>query len=332
LEFITRGRKTSRGGSPSRIVFDEALFLTDEQQQSIVPALSAQSMNAEGPPQFIFTSSAPLPESTVLHRVRERGTSPDAGKLFFAEWSCEEGANIRDRDRWWSCNPGMGIRISEEWVAENELPPSMSDEAFKIERLGIVQAADGGSSVLPAAKWEACRDSRSQVVGPVSLALSVSPGSTSASFAVAGARADGLWHVEIPGRDGELDHRPGTGWVVAIAKRASDALGVPVRVDPKSQTAALLPALKAAGVDVVEVSTVEYVAACVAFQDAVLNADVRHIDQSPLNAAVAGADVRVVGESWAWSERASSIDICPLNAVTLALAGARVPVKKFFVY
>ena len=317
LEFITRGRKTARGGSPQRVVFDEALFLTDDQLQAILPALSAQSMNAAGAPQFIYTSSAPLPESAVLHRVRARGMAADGGgKLFFAEWSCVEGTDPADRDAWYASNPGMGIRISEAWVAENELT-TLSPEAFAVERLGVVPAHDVGSAVLPTVRWDACRDAGSQVAGGVALALSVSPGSGSAAVGVAGVRVDGLWHVEV------TDHRPGTGWVVEVAKRASAVLGVPVHVDPKSPTAGLLPALVAAGVDVVEVSTVEYVAACAAFQDAVLNGRVCHIGQPPLDAAVAGADVRTVGESWAWSQRASTVDISPLNAVTLALSAAR---------
>jgi phage terminase large subunit-like protein len=315
LEFITRGRKTARGGSPSRIVFDEALYLTDEQQNAIVPALSAQSMNAEGPPQFIFTSSAPLPESTVLHRVRQRGMSGDAGRLFFAEWSCDEDVVSTDRDAWWSCNPGMGIRISEEWVAENEAPPAMSEEGFRTERLGVVSAVDGGSGVLPAAKWAACEDRTSKCEAK-GLALSVGPDSRFAAFAVSGPNGE-LSHVEV------TSHEAGTAWVVETAVKASRALGLPVTVDPKSPTAAVLTELVAAGVDLVELTVVDFVKACAQLQDDVLNVRLRHIGQAPLNAAVAGCDVRPVGESWAFTQRTSTVDITPLLAVTLALSASR---------
>jgi len=92
LKFITRGRKTARGGSPTRVVFDEALFLLDEQVQSILPAMSAQSMRAD-PPQLIYTSSGPLPESVVLHRLRRQGMSGESPRMFFAEWSVEVGTD-----------------------------------------------------------------------------------------------------------------------------------------------------------------------------------------------------------------------------------------------
>jgi hypothetical protein len=263
---------------------------------------------------MIYTSSAPLAESTVLHRIRQRGMSGDAGMMFFAEWSCDDDVDINDRDAWYACNPGMGIRISEEWVASEELT-TLSREAFLVERLGVVASSDGGSSVLPADKWEACRQPSSTMTGTPRLALAVGPGMAAASFAVAGDTAvDGVTHIEV------TTAAPGTGWVVEVAARAVKALGCPLIVDPRSPTAGLFAPLRAAGVELVEVTTADYVASCAALQDGVINGRVRHIGQPPLDTAVVGADIRPVGESWAWSQRASTIDITPLVAVTLAHA------------
>jgi len=324
IEFVTRGRKTKRGASPQRLIFDEALFLTDEQIQSILPALSAQSMNDDGGPQIIYMSSAPLPESVVLHRVRQRGISANAGRMFFAEWSCEEGVDINDRDAWYSANPGMGIRISEEWVEENELT-TMSREAFLIERLGVVTAADGPSKVL--ANWAACFDETPCPKVPVRVALSVSPGGVSAAFTVCGARSDKLSQVEVQ------RHEAGTWWVVDEAVRATKALGVPLTVDPRSPSAGVLADLVAARVPLQELSTADYTQACAGLQVAVANLAVRHIGQPALDAAVAGADVRPVGDGgWAWSRKSSSVDIAPLESMTLALwsqMGASKPKSRY---
>jgi len=318
LEFITRGRKTARGGSPARIVFDEALFLNDEQIQSILPAMSAQSMSPDGP-QMVYTSSAPLAESVVLHRLRRRGMSDDAGRMFYAEWSCESGVDIRDRDAWYSCNPGMGIRISESWVAENELT-TMSPEAFAVERLGVVLTDDGLHVHLPG--WEACRSQRSQLDSPPSVvAIAVGPSGQWSAVVVAGTAAGGLPYVELVRRE------PGTSWLPEEALRASRALGCPVLVDPKSPTAAVLDVLERSGVELVEVSTSEYVRACAALQAEVANQQVRHFGDAPLDAAVVGADIRSVGEAWVWSQRASTVDVTPLVAATLALSGWRRPAE-----
>lgn len=316
LEFITRGRKTARGGSPTRVIFDEALFLTDEQVQAMLPALSAQSMRAD-PPQLVYTSSAPLPESSVLHRLRRMGMTGSSPSLFFAEWSCEIGVDLRDRDAWYSANPGLGIRISEEFVADVELA-QMSPEAFAVERLGVVLSDDGVQSHLPG--WEACRAERSPLDNsPTSVAVAVGPGGQWASVAAVGTCADGTPYLELVRRE------PGTAWIVAEVVAAHQAVGAPVVVDPRSPSAGVIDEIKRAGIPVVEVTTADYVRACAALQDDVANGRVRHLGDAPLDAAVVGADIRSVGEAWAWSQKASTVDVTPLVAATLALGAWRTP-------
>jgi phage terminase large subunit-like protein len=318
LEFITRGRKTIRGGSPERVIFDEALYLTDEQIQAIIPSMSAQSMNAEGSPQMIYTSSAPLPESDVLHRVRDACIAGSLQNAFYAEWGCEPGADPTDRNNWYQSNPGMGIRISEDWVAENELP-IMSPEAFAIERLGVVNSSQLVSKVLGWDDWLAAIDKDSSVVsGHASLA--VGPGMSYAALGYAGVRADGLLHVEV------ARHEPGTAWVVEAAQNAVADTGRPLVVDPKSPTSGLVSRLREAGVPLLELSSTDFVQSCAALQADVLNGRVRHRDQPALNASVTGADIRPVGEAWAFSARVSTVDITPLLAVTLAAVPCRNPV------
>lgn len=325
LEFITRGRKTARGGSPTRVIFDEALFLTDEQVQAMLPALSAQSMRAD-PPQLVYTSSAPLPESTVLHRLRRMGMTGASSSLFFAEWSCEVGVDLRDRDAWYSANPGLGIRISEDFIADVELA-QMSPEAFAVERLGVVLTDDGAHTHLPG--WEACRAERSQLdKPPTSIAAAVGPGGQWSSVAVAGECADGVPFVEIVRRE------PGTAWLAAELLAGCKALGVPVVVDARSPTTGVIDELKRAGVQLTEVTTADYLRGCAALQDDVANGRLRHFGDQALDAAVVGADIRTVGEAWAWSQKASTVDVTPLIAATLALQARRAvaPARPVYAY
>jgi hypothetical protein len=44
----------------------------------------------------------------------------------------------------------------------------------------------------------------------------------------------------------------------------------------------------------------------------------RHGDDPDLNAAVAGAIRRDMGDAWAWARKATNVDISPLVGVTLA--------------
>ena len=62
--------------------------------------------------------------------------------------------------------------------------------------------------------------------------------------------------------------------------------------------------------------------ACGGFLAAVMAKKVSHAGQNVLDVAVANATRRDYGDSWAWNRRSSSVDICPLVAVTLARWGA----------
>lgn len=328
IRFRTRSKKVGRGGSPQMAVFDEALYLTDLHLSALLPSLSAQTMRAD-PPILIYASSAPVGESQVLHRVRSSilaGELPDA---WMAEWSVDTPP--ADEARYQAlldactpanvlaANPGGNVRISVDYVLDTERP-QMGLEEWCTERLGMVFTADGESGVLPAVKWDACGDDLSDAdTGRAS--LSVGRGGRSASFGFAGMRADGLLHVEV------ARHEPGTAWVIAHAKAVTAVRGS-LLIDPKGASAGMFAKLKAAGVEMEEVSGPDMVRACSALQDDVLNRALRHLDQPELNAAVAGADVRTIGQGWVFDAKAASVDICPLEAVVLAASGARSTKRK----
>lgn len=318
IRFRTRSKRVGRGGSPQMVVFDEALYLADGQIQAMLPSLSAQSARPDKPI-LIYASSAPVAESVVLHRIRAailRGEMPDA---WMAEWSVElpEGDRrqalkqiIDDRQCWLAANPGMPDRIDPEWIAANEMP-QMTPEAFAIERLGVVFESDGDSGVLPINLWKVCRDVESDAPAG-RLAVAVGPRGAWSAVGFAGLRDDGSVHLEV------VRHAPGTDWVVAAVAAGIARYGGEVVIDPKTQGAEVIAALRKAQVPIHELTTPELVQACAAFEGDVRNTHLRHLDQPELNAAVAGVDVRTIGEAWAFSAKASSVDITPLLAVVLA--------------
>lgn len=307
IRFMTRSKKIGRGRSPRAVVFDEALYLTDEQMQAILPAMSAQSMQADKP-LMIFTSSAPVPESVVLHRLIASFASNSVDG-FFADWGAEWPVDITDRNVWAATNPGYNVRISEEWIADKELA-LLTPEAFAIERLGVVFAADSSPSELPG--WGACADPESTRTGPVSIAVDVALDLSWSSIGIAATRADGRLHLEV------VAVLPGTSGTAAAVAAAAAKYDAPVIVNPRSEAAGLIPEIVAAGARVHEIATLDYLRACVQLRQAVANGTVAHRDQQVLNVAVAGAAVRPVGDGWTWAPRSSATDISPLIAVTLA--------------
>ena len=322
LEFITRGKKTARGGSPNRVIFDESMFLTDDQVQAMVPSLSAQSMNDEGAAQMIYASSAPIAESEVLHRLRKRGIEQHAPRMFFAEWSVDTDADYADRDNWYAANPGMGIRISEEWVADNEFG-TMSSLSFATERLGIPEQLDAGfTAPIPLARWAELIDGDSLPTDEtVRLALDVPPERTSATFAIAGKRADNLLHVSVrftvpPARMGEL---------VSLAKGLCEGHNTSLILSPNSPAKAWRTEFEAAGVPLDELSHAEYAEACGLMMSKVSEGSVRHRGTPEMMSAVAGLAVRKSGDVETWSRRSSTSNIAPFVAATCALVRVAQP-------
>lgn len=327
LSFVTRTKSTKRGTPPQRIVFDEALFLTDEQTQAMLPALAAQSMRAETSPQIIVTSSAPLPSSITLSRMRANAIANSSPRVFLADWGCEPdfrahpvtGVDIEDVDLWYEANPGFGLRIAEEFIRETELNAgTMTPQAFAIERLGVVFGEDGPASELP--EWGACKDGSWTVPDgerPGAVAVDIAPDLSWSSIAVGAVRPDGKVYVEL------VEHLVGTDRTVGVLTAMWAAHRVPVQVEPRSSSSGVIEALRAGGVEVVEVGALDFVRACAEFRIAVKDGTVAHRGQGPLDAAVGGAAVTSSGDAWKWARRSSQVDISPLVAVTLALHAAR---------
>lgn len=344
IRFRTRSKKGGRGGSPQMVVFDEALHLLDKQINALLPSLAAQSMRGDAPI-LIYTSSAPVEESDVLRRLRSSilaGEIPDA---FMAEWSAEfairdgetmEQAMLRladDRDAWFESNPGMNVRISPDWVQANERS-TMSVDGFLVERLSVVLDDDNGVSVIP--NWATLADPPNPEINyPGSLiaagrawALAVSPvelGPQWAAIGVAGRTASGKLHVEW------MHHRQGVAWVVPTVVGIQKRTPIPLRVHASGPEGALIPDLVEAGVKLEEVSSADVERAtgmliAAATGDEETAPWLVHLGQASLDKAVAAAVLRTSTNGAAmWSQRRSSVEITPLQAVTVALGGVPAP-------
>jgi hypothetical protein len=84
--------------------------------------------------------------------------------------------------------------------------------------------------------------------------------------------------------------------------------------------------LTAQGVKLLHPNTREFAQSCGDFYAGVVPRSgnvpyITHMDQLPLNAALAGADKRDLADCWAWSRRSSAVDISPLVSCTLASWG-----------
>lgn len=330
IRYRTRTKGGGRGFTGDLVVLDEAMDLPAAVIAALMPTMSARSM--VGNPQLWYAGSA---VDQVVHehgvtfaKLRSRAIAGGDPSLAYLEWSANVGgpadddperldaavlANVR---RWRQANPALGLRISEEHV-ENELR-SMQARTFAVERLGIGDwpAVDGtDAAVIAIEDWLELVDSRSSALDPVCFAFDVTPDRSFASIGAAGAREDGLAHLEV------VEHRRGTGWVVPRLVELQAHRPVGFVCDASGPAASLLVDLEKAGIEVLPLTGREHANACGLFFDLVEQKTGRHLGTPELEEAVRGAVKRPLGDAWAWSRARSGPVISPLVAVTLALYG-----------
>lgn len=309
IVFAARERGAIRGFTKvARLILDEAQILTEAALSDLVP-----TMNQADNPQAILMGTPPKPSdpSEVFTRMRDEALSGDSDGVMYVEFAAEKGSDPDDRGAWRAANPSYPYRTSDR--AMMRLRKMLSPEDFLREALGIWDDM-AGALAFGDGFWQACTRDRPADLQVESLALAVSIDLTHAAVAAAGRDGD-VMHVR------PLQHGPGTGWVVDRLVELQERHDVSVAVDGRGPAAMLIPMLERAGVRLKVATTNDVLDACAGLFDLVRDGRVGHEEFPELEAAVAGAVKRTVGDRWAWGRRKSTTDISPLEAVTLAAWG-----------
>lgn len=319
LQFRTRTKATKRGASPQKVILDESQELQAAHLAALVPAMAAQSMNADKMPQLIYAGSAPLEHSQYMHELIARVERDRPPRTLMARWSCGPDADLTDRDNWYRVNPSLGLLISEDYVHETEFL-TLGPEDFAAERLGVAKGGgDGADGPISPERWEMLTDGESMATDDsLVLALDAPIDRRSACFSVYGRRSDNLRHVAI--RHWLAGHQ--LGELVATAVALTTGHGVSLHLPPKSPALAWRDDLVKAGVDVIEVKPAAFIEAQQAIEQAVAEGSLRHRGQPEMNVAVKGLAARVAGDASPWSRRSSGANTAPIFAAAAAVAGA----------
>ena len=333
IRFRTRTSGGGRGLSGDLLIFDEAMILLQSVHEAVWPIVTAREN-----PQIWYTGSAvdelqPLMDEhgVVFSRVRKRGIAGDEDLMYY-EWSLpyESPEEVppevaADPHSWWLTNPGLDVRLARRIIAVEQR--TLSARGFARERLGVGAWPDPDRSnrVISEEKWAAAlANPPTNMLDPVCFAVDVSPDRARSAIGVAGRNEDGKNQVEVVARfRGASKVLPALKELIKVHGRRSK-----IMIDGAGSAASLIPAIEAEKLNVIPVTAGEHARGCGMFYDGVMGdteADtpptLRHLGDPALNAAVAGAAKRPLGDRWAWSRKDSSIDISPLVAVTLALYG-----------
>lgn len=312
--------KAGHGDTLDLGFLDEAFAHVDARaEQAMKPAMLTRPQ-----PQLWVVSTAGTPASVYLRSKvdagRARCRAGRHGGVAYFEWGAPKDADPADPATWWACMPALGWTVTEDAVraAYDELVAEGKLAEFR--RAYLNQWLDEVPEewlIIPRDAWLSLREDP-VAHGQVALAADVTPrmpgGKIQGTIAAAWRRPDGNTDIEI------VDHRPGTAWMPGrVAELVRKHRPCATVIDAVGPAASLIDEIEALGVAVVRPNMREVVQACGRFFDAVMDSrTLRHGGDPALDAAVAGAIKRDLGDGWAWDRKGPGTDISPLVACTLA--------------
>lgn len=344
IEFTTGSRivfraRTGKGGqamSADDIDLDELFAVEPQHIGSFMPTMSTRP-NA----QITYCSSAPHAASAYQRSIMARGRAGDA-RMVYAEWSVERKLGVDkdgqpvygppsckdpdcDHALWREgciCDDPALVKQSNPSM-ERSAPPSISweyiqserramaeiVEMYLRERMGVGETPASAGAAFRPELWEA-RGSALPEPEPVALGVAVSLDRVWASI---GAVGDTFL--------GAVRHDRLGPWMLEETKRIALERNLPVGIDEKGPAASLIKPLRDAGVKVTAFGTEEYVLACADVYDGIVEGRYEHGNHDDLNAAVAVAGWRPIGDRRVWARAGG--DITMLEADTAALIAAR---------
>lgn len=181
IEFSTRTNAGARGGTYSIIIIDEAQEMTVDQQEGLLPVISAaaDAKDKKSAPQQIYIGTPPAPScnGTVFKKMYQNAHTSKKGKAWWLEWSINNISDITP-DNYiklaYDTNPAMGHRISEKTII-NEFE-NMQLDGFARERLGwwTPTASESIDYAINKNKWLKCVSEEQKPVGKTAYGIKFS--------------------------------------------------------------------------------------------------------------------------------------------------------------
>lgn len=314
-------------------VFDEAQILTEKALEDMVAATN-QSRFPAGALLF-FMGTPPRPndpseafklrrrEALEVKASRGRGVRVDFDGVYI-ECSADPDADPDDRTQWAKANPSFPHRtpLRSMLRLRKNLPAVAS---WLREALGIWDSDQVGSRFIPASLW-AKRGIAAAPDGIRSYGVAFSRDGSRASLAGAVKHEGGI-HVElIDGAHGPIEATISAlaDWLAGCWRDTAQ-----ITISGGAGDGVLFQALRERGVPesvITKATLAVYTTSCAMLWDGLNDGTATHLEhegQQVLDDSVAVCDQKQRGSAWGWEATTPDGDETPLEAISLALYGAK---------
>lgn len=292
-------------------VFDEAQILTLKALEDMVPATNQARHKHGGLIFFIGTPPRPSDPGEAFTAKREQALSGAARNMVYVEISADPDSDPDDQTQWPVMNPSYPHRTPLESMLR--MRANIPDEdSWNREARGIWPKVLHQRQVIEPALWRTLFDTAVDGVRPDALAVDMSHRgeiSVAASWATGDVvHAEEVW--------ANSDAQAAVAWIASRSTRR-----LPVIIDNASPAMALVPDLKALGLNVITTTATDMGKACGLVVNRATAGTVTHGGQDAVTDALKGARKRPIRDAggWGWDRRDETVNIAPLVAWTLAV-------------
>lgn len=330
VEFRTRTDTGGLGETYDLLIIDEAQEYQTSHETALKYVISASSN-----PQTIMCGTPPTAVSsgTVFSGFRQDVMAGTADNSFWAEWSVPQMSDIDDTDLWYETNPSLGYRLSERTIRD-EL--GSSDEVkvdFNIQRLGVWLKYNQ-KSVISKAAWKKLElMTLPDLTGKMSVGIKYNRDGETVSLSVAIRTKDEKVFVETVNRKHVRD---GNQWIVDWLRKAGSNV-LKVVVDGANGQQLLADAMRDAKLQAPVIPKVkEIITANQAFEEALYQEKLCHMEQPSVTAVISQCQHRAIGSAGGFGFQPLNelLDISLMDSMILAYWGVVTfrDIKQFISY